>query len=238
GLARLLVNNWNIVAPFFVGMWQSIKSFFSGGISGITAQIVNWSPLGLFYQAFAAVLRWFGIELPAKLSTAGRNMIQSLINGIKSMLPDLSGVWRQTTNLFNGLGNSARRAPGAVGNIVGGRVAKGYSVGGYTGAGGINQIAGLVHRGEVVFSQADVRRFGGWRAVEALRTGGLRALQSLGGGNASPAPALAGAGGVTINVYAAPGQDERSIARAVAAELDKRQAQAARRANSRYQDKD
>ena len=238
GLARLLVNNWNIVAPFFVGMWQRIKSFFSGGISGITAQIVNWSPLGLFYRAFAAVLRWFGIELPAKLSTAGRNMIQSLVNGIKSMLPDLSGVWRQTTNLFNGLGNSARRAPGAVGNIVGGRVAKGFSIGGYTGAGGINQIAGLVHRGEVVFSQADVRRFGGWRAVEALRTGGLRALQSLGGGNASPAPALAGAGGVTINVYAAPGQDERSIARAVAAELDKRQAQAARRANSRYQDKD
>ena len=238
GLARLLVNNWNIVAPFFVGMWQRIKSFFSGGISGITAQIVNWSPLGLFYRAFAAVLRWFGIELPAKLSTAGRNMIQSLVNGIKSMLPDLSGVWRQTTNLFNGLGNSARRAPGAVGSAAGGRLAKGFSVGGYTGAGGINQIAGLVHRGEVVFSQADVRHFGGWRAVEALRTGGLRALQSLGGGNANPAPALAGAGGVTINVYAAPGQDERSIARAVAAELDKRQAQAARRANSRYQDKD
>lgn len=238
GWAMYLINNWQKVGPFFAGLWQSIKSFFSGGISGITAQIVNWSPLGLFYQAFAAVLRWFGIELPAKLSTAGRNMIQSLINGIKSMLPDLSGVWRQTTNLFNGLNNSARRAPGAVGNIVGGRVAKGFSIGGYTGSGGINQIAGLVHRGEVVFSQADVRRFGGWRAVEALRTGGMRALQSLGGGNTSPAPALAGAGGVTINVYAAPGQDERSIARAVAAELDKRQSIAARRANSRYQDKD
>ena len=238
GWAMYLINNWQKVGPFFAGLWQSIKSFFSGGISGISAQIVNWSPLGLFYQAFAAVLRWFGIELPAKLSTAGRNMIQSLINGIKSMLPDLSGVWRQTTNLFNGLGNSARRAPGAVGNIVGGRVAKGYSVGGYTGAGAINQIAGIVHRGEVVFSQADVRRFGGWRAVEALRTGGLRALQALGGGSPAPAFAAGGAGNITINVYAAPGQDERSIARAVAAELDKRQAIAARRANSRYQDKD
>ena len=238
GWAMYLINNWQKVGPFFAGLWQSIKSFFSGGISGITAQIVNWSPLGLFYQAFAAVLRWFGIELPAKLSTAGRNMIQSLINGIKSMLPDLSGVWRQTTNLFNGLNNSARRAPGAVGNIVGGRVAKGFSIGGYTGAGGINQIAGLVHRGEVVFSQADVRRFGGWRAVEALRTGGLRTLQALGGGNQAPALAAGGTGSVTVNVYAAPGQDERSIARAVAAELDKRQAIAARRANSRYQDKD
>lgn len=238
GWAMYLINNWQKVGPFFAGLWQSIKSFFSGGISGITAQILNWSPLGLFYQAFAAVLRWFGIELPAKLSTAGRNMIQSLINGIKSMLPDLSGVWRQTTNLFNGLSNSARRAPAALGSAVVGRSGQGYSSGGYTGTGGVNQIAGLVHRGEVVFSQADVRRFGGWRAVEALRTGGLRTLQALGGGNQAPTLAAGGTGSVTVNVYAAPGQDERSIARAVAAELDKRQAIAARRANSRYQDKD
>ncbi|MDU1346223.1 MAG: hypothetical protein E6959_04080, partial [Eikenella corrodens] len=66
----------------------------------------------------------------------------------------------------------------------------------------------------------------------------LRALQALGGGSPAPAFAAGGAGNITINVYAAPGQDERSIARAVAAELDKRQAIAARRANSRYQDKD
>ena len=102
-----------------------------------------------------------------------------------------------------------------------------------------------MHRGEVVFSQADVRRFGGWRAVEALRTGGLRALQAIRGRSdndgterAEPAFAAAGAGSITINVYAAPGQSERNIATAVAAELDKRQAVAQRRANSRYQDKD
>jgi hypothetical protein len=49
----------------------------------------------------------------------------------------------------------------------------GFSVGGYTGPGGIDEPAGIVHRGEVVWSQTDVARAGGVRAVESLRLGGL-----------------------------------------------------------------
>ncbi|MFV7464338.1 phage tail tape measure C-terminal domain-containing protein [Pseudomonas shirazica] len=48
---------------------------------------------------------------------------------------------------------------------------KGFSGGGYTGAGGVNEPAGVVHKGEVVWSQADIKRFGGVSAVEALRKG-------------------------------------------------------------------
>jgi hypothetical protein len=47
-----------------------------------------------------------------------------------------------------------------------------YSSGGYTGRGGVNQPAGIVHKGEVVFSQSDVARAGGVAAVEAMRRGG------------------------------------------------------------------
>ena len=46
-----------------------------------------------------------------------------------------------------------------------------YAVGGYTGPGGKYEAAGVVHRGEVVFSQDDIARLGGVRAVEAIRTG-------------------------------------------------------------------
>lgn len=46
----------------------------------------------------------------------------------------------------------------------------GYADGGYTGAGGKYDPAGIVHKGEVVFSQADVARWGGVGNVEALRT--------------------------------------------------------------------
>lgn len=47
----------------------------------------------------------------------------------------------------------------------------GYATGGYTGPGGVNEPAGVVHRGEVVWSQRDVARAGGVGAVEAMRLG-------------------------------------------------------------------
>lgn len=48
----------------------------------------------------------------------------------------------------------------------------GYSEGGYTGPGDKHQPAGIVHAGEVVFSQKDVARFGGVVAVESARLRG------------------------------------------------------------------
>ena len=49
-----------------------------------------------------------------------------------------------------------------------------FATGGFTGFGGKYDIAGIVHKGEVVFSQEDVRRAGGVEAVEMSRhSGGL-----------------------------------------------------------------
>ncbi|MBF7690671.1 tape measure protein [Acinetobacter pollinis] len=50
-------------------------------------------------------------------------------------------------------------------------VSVGFSDGGYTGPGGKHDVAGVVHAGEVVFSQADVARLGGVSAVEGIRKG-------------------------------------------------------------------
>jgi ribosomal protein L12E/L44/L45/RPP1/RPP2 len=55
-----------------------------------------------------------------------------------------------------------------------------YDDGGYTGAGGKYQPAGIVHKGEVVFSQADVAAWGGVGNVEALRLN--RQMPSYAGG--------------------------------------------------------
>jgi lambda family phage tail tape measure protein len=71
---------------------------------------------------------------------------------------------------------------------------KGFSNGGYTGAGGVNEPAGTVHKGEVVWSQADIRKAGGVATVEAMRKGNVSAglPASSGGstsaGNGVPAP--------------------------------------------------
>ncbi|WP_151792050.1 transglycosylase SLT domain-containing protein [Acinetobacter soli] len=47
----------------------------------------------------------------------------------------------------------------------------GFADGGYTGQGGKYEPAGIVHRGEVVFSQADIARLGGVGVVESMRLG-------------------------------------------------------------------
>lgn len=47
-----------------------------------------------------------------------------------------------------------------------------FSNGGYTGAGGKYDPAGIVHKGEVVFSQEDIARWGGVGNVEKLRKNG------------------------------------------------------------------
>jgi len=61
----------------------------------------------------------------------------------------------------------------------------GFAQGGYTGAGGKYEPAGVVHRGEVVWSQSDVARAGGVGVVEGMRRG-LRGYADGGvvGGNA------------------------------------------------------
>lgn len=53
----------------------------------------------------------------------------------------------------------------------------GFSNGGYTGSGGVNEAAGTVHKGEVVWSQKDIQRYGGVAAVEALRKGNVSPIR-------------------------------------------------------------
>ena len=47
----------------------------------------------------------------------------------------------------------------------------GFQQGGYTGPGAAGELAGVVHKGEVVWSQNDVARHGGWQNVDAMRCG-------------------------------------------------------------------
>ncbi|HDS1011343.1 TPA: phage tail tape measure protein [Stenotrophomonas maltophilia] len=73
-----------------------------------------------------------------------------------------------------------------------------YSTGGYTGDGGVNEPAGVVHKGEVVWSQADIARAGGVGVVEAMRRG-LPGYAD--GGAVGPAPpGVVGMGPSTVNV--------------------------------------
>lgn len=94
----LIYKNWDTIGPYFQKVWTMIKGFFQSGIGNISATILNWSPLGLFYSAFATVMNWFGFELPTKFSTFGANIINGLINGIKSYFPKLKEIWNKVAD--------------------------------------------------------------------------------------------------------------------------------------------
>jgi len=84
--AYLIYSKWGAISAWLGGVWAEITGYFSGGIAGITAFLVNFSPMGLLYGGIAALLNWLGFSVPARLSQIGSYMIQGLINGITGRL--------------------------------------------------------------------------------------------------------------------------------------------------------
>ncbi|MGH8345261.1 MAG: hypothetical protein ACRES5_01645, partial [Pseudomonas sp.] len=83
--AFLISRYWGPIKTFVSGLWAEIKEGFSGGITGIAQTLLNFSPVGLFYRAFAAVMNYFGVELPGKFSEFGGMIVTGLVNGITNM---------------------------------------------------------------------------------------------------------------------------------------------------------
>ncbi|EAB4400474.1 phage tail tape measure protein [Salmonella enterica subsp. enterica serovar Montevideo] len=99
--AYLIYRYWGPISAWFKARWNDIKTAFSGGIGGISALIINWSPLGLFYKVFAGVMKWFGVDLPANFTDFGKNIINGLVNGIKN-------TWEATKKTVSDLGDNVK----------------------------------------------------------------------------------------------------------------------------------
>lgn len=119
------------------------------------------------------------------------NGLTNVSTGLNSMGTGLSDFGKSLTGYFppapsssggSGIGNIFSKLFGAafVPNGAQASLAASGSIfglfdgGGYTGAGGKYDPAGLVHRGEVVWSQEDIARSGGVSAVEYARLRGLK----------------------------------------------------------------
>nr|WP_101171543.1 phage tail tape measure protein [Neisseria meningitidis] len=250
GLARLIVNNWGTIAGFFSGLWDDIKAVWNAGadyVGGVISRIgarfsAGLAVIGGYIRALPLV-QWFSGKfgavlnflqgLGARFLEAGKNLIQSLIDGFTSKLAYLR-------EKIGALGSYIGRGIGIVGDIASG---KGFSAGGYTGAGGVHEAAGIVHKGEVVFSQRDVARFGGWQAVEKIRKSGIVPAAAPARLQTASAPARlqtasAPAAGMTVNITVNGGSGSPAeIAREIARQLKQTADQAARRARSAFKDR-
>lgn len=214
--AHLIYRNWEPIKAFFLGLWAEIKAGFDGGLTGIAALILNFSPLGLFYRAFAAVMNYFGAEMPARFTDFGGMLLDGLVNGIQNKLgavkEAITGAGDATIGWFKEkLGiHSPSRVFAELGGFTMAGLEQGLlgSQGGPLGA--VTTLAKqLAAAGAVTFGSAG-------SAIAMDNRPPLSAVPG-GGGSAAASPIA-----MTIHVYGSQGMDEQALARLVGAEVDKR----------------
>ena len=139
-IGPMILDGWRMIFDGIFSLvgsaWEQIKTAFDGGLLGILGLILNWSPIGAFYSAFAAVLSWFGIDLPAKFTEFGSNIIQGLWNGLIAKFEAVKGWFAEKAAWFkNAFAQSNQiRSPSRVFRRFGGWMMEGLQI-------GINQAA-------------------------------------------------------------------------------------------------
>ena len=163
-----------LVAAFVVAYNTSedFRNIVDGALQWVknSAQVVaDWfsGPFVQFFKdAGQNIGDFFMTEVPAFFGKAA-DAIGSAFSGVKDMIlaPIRSAVQWINDTFVSGINGFL----GTIGVSWVVPTIPGFADGGYTGPGGKHQPAGVVHAGEVVFSQDDVAAWGGPQAVDNMR---------------------------------------------------------------------
>ncbi|RJL53855.1 phage tail tape measure protein [Pectobacterium carotovorum] len=91
-ISAFFKNLWSQVSQAFNAGWEALNNAVSGGVVGITALLLDWSPFGVLYSIFADAVSELGIQLPGSLSELGGVIIDALVKGLISYFPELKNV--------------------------------------------------------------------------------------------------------------------------------------------------
>lgn len=213
--AYLVYQHWDTVKQWLGSTWQQLTQLFSGGVMGLLTVLANFSPLGLFYQAFAAVLNYLGVDLPMRFRGLGGMLIDGLIQGLQAQLGRLkeavTGVGGQAVDWFKE--KLGIHSPSRVFAEMGGFTMQGLALGLEAHASSpLQAVLGVAKR------MGDAFAGGPGLAAPALAIDNRPPLSP-----SAPAPVSSGATSYHINIHPAQGMDPQAIARAVSAELDRRE---------------
>lgn len=196
GLVKFLTTAAKSTSLFTAAQWLANAALWANPIGIVvlalvalgTAFAIAWNKSETFRKTVTGA--WEGIKLAAR-------SVGDWFTG--TLLPGVRGVWESIGRGFTGLGDTLASwgrtvkdkvtepirwvARNVINPLMGGieKVAgvfglkwslprlNGFAEGGYTGPGGKYKPAGIVHAGEVVWSQDDVAAWGGPSAVDAMR---------------------------------------------------------------------
>ena len=206
----LVITGWQLIGETAAAMWISITEFFSSGIGNISATIANWSILGLFVQAFSAVMSWFGIELPSTFTEFGRMLMTGLANGITA---GISWVVDKARAAASAVTNTAKsvlgiHSPSRVFNQLGHYTMQGLEQGLLSGA--AMPIGAIGHTSQDMIKALDTSQ------IQIDRRPPLTSRLTQGPNSSAAAPVT-----IHMTINAAAGMNEQQLAQLVAAEVAK-----------------
>lgn len=203
---------------------DGVKSTLSGGVAAWLAALLNFSPLGLLWNTITTALQALGIQVPEQFRNFGSAVVDGIISGITGKLTALKdavlGAASSAASWFKEKLGIA--SPSKVFTQFGGWISEGA-------ANGIAAGQSAVRAAALAMAGAAAAPVGAMDAGGAITPGPSLAPRAV-----ASAPAAPGNYSITIN--AAPGMDANAIARAVAAELDKRERMRSSRSRSALHD--
>lgn len=225
GLAYLIYRNWDTLGPMFAALWERIKAIFNMGIQALKSFIMNFTPVGLFIRAFAAVWPYLS-GLGAKFKQYGMNMLEGLKNGIlgkaQAVVSSISNVVGRIKGAFTGSKGMDIHSPSRVFDSYGGYMMQGLGRGILSNAGipvsATKSIAGQIN--DYAPISIDSRK-------SILPPRGQSSMAMLGGMSS---------GNITININGAT--DPQAVAREVQRVLAGEQRNQMARQRSRLSDID
>lgn len=141
--------------------WLVHQALEMAGIQALTAEKVAGAATAQAAQTTAIATTTAASTAATAATTATQTAAAATVGAAWSP----AAIWAS-------IGSFGQAAVLAGGAILAVKALGGFSEGGYTGSGGKYQPAGVVHKGEIVWSQADIAAAGGVGAVEAMRKGG------------------------------------------------------------------
>jgi hypothetical protein len=233
-ILQRITASWVPISAFFADIWSRLRTVCAGGMGNITALIINWSPVGVFYQAFAGVMSWFGIKLPAQFTEFGANILRGLVNGITGSMgavkDAISNAGSSTIAWFKE--KLGIHSPSRVFAQLGDYTMQGLAVGLDRSEGApIAKVSGLAQRltqlgAGIAIGTAMALPASAFDTRAPLSQGGFGAGMTIQGDKIE----------ITFNVQA--GTDPQAIARAVSMALDQRDREKAARIRSSLRDHD
>lgn len=123
GIAYVVYKNWGPISAWFDGEMSAIRSAFDKGLgSGLWDLFNRVNPFRLVSLAVNGLSKWlFDVDL----FDAGARLLQRLIDGIRSLLPDFNTLWAPIDRALTWAGN--RVSAGAAGLNADTAAAGGFS---------------------------------------------------------------------------------------------------------------